>query len=49
MPSDLSISWAHLDPGEKLDTHRHPVSSLIIADGEAQSRWQVISIGEYLP
>ena len=31
LPSDLSISWAHLDPNETLDTHRHPVASLIIA------------------
>jgi len=31
MPKDLAISWAHLDPHEKLDSHRHPVASLIVA------------------
>lgn len=31
LPKDLSISWAHLDPEEALDTHRHPVASLIVA------------------
>lgn len=39
LPKHFSISWAHLDPGQKLDSHRHPVSSVIVAmEGSGSSQ-----------
>lgn len=39
LPNELSVYWAHLDPGEKLITRRHPLASLMIViegDGKVQ-------------
>lgn len=39
IPKDLSISWTHLNSQETLDTHRHPIASLVIAvEGNGRSK-----------
>jgi quercetin dioxygenase-like cupin family protein len=38
LPSDVSISWTHLDEGQRLEPHTHPVPSMvIIASGQGRS------------
>lgn len=36
--AELSVSWVHLGPGQRLEPHRHPtLSAIIVAEGAGRT------------